>query len=140
MGKKLMTFTVLLMFLLFGCGQKEIRDDQVYLIQTETESVASGEEINIEGSVRFQAYEAISFEYMDGTGKMVKTITPQSDFQFDENGVLKNGAIYMSYSMQAKGKDGKYTSVVKKEAVMIGSENDLNVTNYISTIYIKILI
>ncbi|NLT94157.1 MAG: hypothetical protein GXW85_01255, partial [Clostridia bacterium] len=62
MGKKLMTFTVLLMFLLFGCGQKEIRDDQVYLIQTETESVASGEELNIEGSVRFQAYEAISFE------------------------------------------------------------------------------
>lgn len=62
MGKKFIIIFSLFSILLFGCAQKDIKDDQVYLIQEETEGQALGEELNIEGTVRFQPYEAISFK------------------------------------------------------------------------------
>lgn len=84
MGRKLFAFIFIISLFLFGCGQKDIRDEEVYLIQEKTESPVSGEELNTEGTVRFQAYEAINYEgrvliTMSMDGKDLFFMEPLSD-------------------------------------------------------------
>lgn len=131
-----------------GANGKSV--ENVYYHETDKEgnvtkgsgqSKADGKNYNLsQTNTRFplkqgqKQYQAIRFKYLDENGELIETKTPLTDFEFDKNGVLTNGVIYMTYGAPTKGKDGKYTSVSKEEAILVGSENDLKINNYIKTI------
>lgn len=74
MGKKYITLFLILSLFLFGCVKKEIKDDQVYLIQEDKAKIvdahSNGEKLNIEGSIPFQGFEIESNE-----GRVLLTVS-----------------------------------------------------------------
>lgn len=98
-------------------------------------SIANGKHFNLAqfsykdkktGEIKYN--NAVEFKYRSSNGSLQITNTPQTDFEFDSNGELTNGVIYITY-INAKG-------FAEQQPVLIGKENNLNLNNYIKTIKI----
>jgi len=98
-------------------------------------SIANGKHFNLAqfsykdkktGEIKYN--NAVEFKYRASDGSLQITNTPQTDFEFDSNGELTNGAIYITY-INSKG-------FAEQQPVLVGKDNNLNLNNYIKTIKI----
>jgi len=88
MGKRYLTLLVTLAVFLFGCVAKDIKDNQVYLIQDDEDMVTvpnNNEKLNTEGRIPFQGYEV-----PDNEGRVLLTVSLDGKQMFFMEPMLNN--------------------------------------------------